>query len=229
MALEEESATEEVLERLRHPASAAAERAAVLDAEVLAFDVVDSAELCALLRAFVLKFRTSDVFEDLVAVGSGIRKLVAYLAVEDLGSLAEILEPGPGSRIPIDLELEVAKTIVRRLTASPPAVDDPEPVLGDRLFDIARTFIDARVLGREKCGATALNAALALMLLRSPHAAKIASLVHEAGTRWFTDMLCRRATQIQHELRRSTCATEFNDASRAVMAFLEDRGSLIKG
>lgn len=181
--------------------SEADRRQAVLLAEVLDFEAIDRDMLCTCLRRFVLQHRNSNVAQDLVAVGAAIRKLVAYLSAEELGTLNEILTPSPRMAIPLEIELEVVKTVVRKLTWQPPLHDDSEPELADKLLDIASTYLNPRLLPREKYGATTLNAVLSLLLLRSRHVPEVIALVEAASVNWFTQLACRRVERLRNELR----------------------------
>lgn len=214
---ESEATTLEILEKLRNPGAPVREkRKDVLAAEILDFQEDQTEELCALLHDFVLQYRNSNVAEDLIAVGSAVRKLVAYLPHESLGRLAELLDAG--SRIPVSLEteLEITKTIVRKLTNQPPEKDDPEPELGERLQEIAQAYVNPRLLPREKYGATALNAVLGLALLRSPHFGETIEMVRACNAAWFTQLLCRRVARISDYLRERVSAEEFPTVTRSL-------------
>lgn len=215
----------DVLQQLRNPAiSVGGARKAVLNAEVLSFTGDERTEICSLLRDFVLRYRDSNVPQDLVAVGAATRKLVAYLPSEDLGTLAELLKPGARVSIPIEVELEVAKTVVRKLSAHPPVSDDPEPELADRLFEVAETYLNPRLLPRERHGATALNAILSLLLLRSGHVSEVIELVRDTDATWFIQLTCRRVTRLVTDLRRRVPEPAFDTVSRSLMEFSKSFG-----
>lgn len=218
-----EPAIQSILRELRNPALTIEEaRKHILAAEVLDFNGSEREELCPLLHAFAMTYRDSNVAEDLVAVGAAIRKLVAYLPSESLGSLADLLTTGRRAYLPLEVELEVAKTILRKLSTHPPATNDSEPVLADRLMDVASTYLNPRLLAREKHGATALNAMLSLMLLRSPHVAEMIDLVRRAATDWFTQLACRRTARLLEDLRRRVSAADFPVMSHHFTEFLEN-------
>lgn len=219
---EEHSSPEAVLQVLRDPdASLPDRRQAVLQAEVLAFSGNDREEISSSLREFILEHRDSNVPQDLVAVGAAVRKMVAYLPLEDIGTLTELLTPSARVSIPLEVELEVAKTVMRKLTAHPPAVDDSEPELADRLMDVARTYLNPRLLPREKHGATALNAVLSLLLLRSQHSTEIIGLVQATPAPWFTQLMCRRVGRLLADLRHRLTDEVFPVASRSLYEFTE--------
>jgi hypothetical protein len=197
-------------------------RRVVLAAEVLPFRDDQASELCDHLMEFVLQFRDSNEAEDLVAVSSAIRKLVAYLPAERLGDLAELIDSSHRLPVPLEIELEVTKTIARKLSVEPPNIDDSEPILGDRLFDITSTYLNPRLLSREKYGATALNAALSLLLLRSRHAQDLIQLVQNARTSWFTELLQRRLARLLDDLQQGTEADRHSALVRFLAARLND-------
>jgi hypothetical protein len=98
------------------------------------------------------------------------------------------------------VELEVTKTLVRRLTSDPRDEPDSEPELGDRLMEMAGTYLNARLLSREKYGAAALNAVLALLLLRSRHVARLLRALSDLPVPWFRELVVRRASRIRNEV-----------------------------
>lgn len=197
-----EHTAERVLQLLRSNETPEAKlRQAVLQAEVLEFNDRDRVELCEHLRTYILRHRNSNVAQDLVAVASAIRKLVACMPAGELGLLNELLTPTPRMGIPLEIELEVAKTVVRKLTWHPPLHDDSEQDLAARLMDVAESYLNPRLLTREKYGATALNAVLALLLLRSRHVPCVISRVRDLAANWFSQSACRRVERLQQQLQ----------------------------
>jgi hypothetical protein len=178
-----------------------ARRRLVLEAEVLPFGPADRIRLNDALRRFIEDYRNSDDPEDLVAVASAIRKYVATMDAADLGDLAVLLASDQNASVPLEVELEVAKTLVRKLTSQPPEEPDGEPELADRLMEVASTYLNARLLSREKYGAVALNAVLALLLLRSRHVANLLILLRNVRVPWFTQLVVRRASRIRDDFR----------------------------
>ncbi len=176
-------------------------RRMVLEAEVLPFGPDEQVRLNAALRRFIEDYRNSDDPEDLVAVASAIRKYVATMDAADLGGLSVLLASDRNATVPLEVELEVAKTLVRRLTSQPPEQPDSEPELGDRLMEVASTYLNARLLSREKYGAVALNAVLGLLLLRSRHVADLLILLGNVRVPWFTQLVVRRANRIRDDFR----------------------------
>lgn len=177
-------------------------RRMVIEAEVLHFAPSERNELNAVLRRFIEDYRNSDDPEDLVAVASAIRKYVATMNRDDVGTLAVLLATDQNATVPLEVELEVAKTLVRKLTAHPPEEPDSEPELGDRLADMTEAYLNARLLSREKYGAVALNAVLALLILRSRRMADLLPVLKELRVPWFTQLLVRRAARLRNDLSR---------------------------
>jgi len=169
----------------------------VIEAEVLPFAPDERSRLNVVLRRFIEDHRNSDDPEDLVAVASAIRKYVATMHGGDLGDLAVLLASDQNATVPLEVELEVAKTLVRKLTSQPPEEPDSEPELGDRLMELASTYLNARLLSREKYGAVALNVVLALLLLRSRHVADLLRLLSNLRVPWFTQLVVRRASRVR--------------------------------
>ena len=167
-------------------------RRAVTECEFTEFDDVSIPELNHILREYIEAHRDSNDRRDLAAVGSAIRKYVATMHRDDLMSVAVLLDAGHRAPVPIDVELEVAKMVVRKLTANLPSSDDSAPELADRLMDVAEAYLSPRLLSREKYGAVALNSVLALLLLRSRHTPELLERVRSIKVIWFTQLLGRR-------------------------------------
>jgi hypothetical protein len=177
-------------------------RRLIVEVEVIDFESEQLGSLHSVLRDFIAKYRESNDPDDLVAVGSAIRKCVATLqADEALAYAAQLLEAGPRTPVPLEVELELAKMIVRKLTANPLEPSDSLPELGDRLLEIAKTYLNPRLLAREKYRAIALNATLGLVLLRSRHGPEVFRSVAELNVPWFRQLLARRVRRLQHELK----------------------------
>jgi hypothetical protein len=175
-------------------------RRLVLEAEMTDFDPSSAPELSLLLWSFIEENRDSKDPDDLVAVGAAIRKYVADLESDEIGAAAMLLDAGHSASVPVAVELEVAKMLVQRLTRLPPEHPDSEPELADLLMELARTYLNARLLPRERYGAVALNSVLALLLLRSRHTAELFEILAGLRVSWFRDLLGRRARRLQADI-----------------------------
>ena len=127
-----------IIEALERPDLGREERRKlILEAEVLPFRGQQAAALAPLLRQFIEEYRESNVPADLVAVASAIRNYVATAPTDAaFGAAASLLKAEGRLPLPIDLEVEVAKMVVRKLTANPPAQRDRYPDLALRLEEL---------------------------------------------------------------------------------------------
>jgi hypothetical protein len=172
----------------------------VLEAEATHFDATQALELAPLLQRYALDHRDSNDPRVAVAVASAIRKFVAIMPRDNLCSVEALLESGHRVAVSIDVELEVAKMVVRKLTANPP--DDADVAIGvaNRMKELAETYLNDRIIAREKHGAVALNALLALALLLSPLLADAMKALCGLRSLWFQQLVLRRSRLLREEL-----------------------------
>lgn len=193
-------AVAEVIERLRKSDLAQSEaRRLVVAAETLPIDENLRTDFLAALREFICKHRDSNDPEDLIAVGAAIRKVVLCTPHHEIESLASLLESGHRAAVPLDIELEIAKAVVWKLTAQPAQAPNQFPQLADQMWNLAQTYLHDRLLPRDKYAAAALNAGLALLLMQS-HVAEVIDLVNDLRLAWFKELFARRAKRIGDEL-----------------------------
>jgi hypothetical protein len=167
----------------------------------LAFRSQEAAALAPLLREFIEDYRDSNVPADLVAVGSAIRNYIATAPSDAaFAAAASLLKAEGRFPIPIELEIEVTKMVVRKLTANPPAQRDQHHELALRLEELVDAYAKPRFLAREKHGAVALNAVLGLVLTRSGPDAAVVARMRALGVSWFEQLLGRRSAQLQSDL-----------------------------
>lgn len=192
-------------------------RRLVIEAEALDLTIDQAAMLTPLLQQFIDDHRDSNDPADLVAVGSAIRTFIAIATPDDaFAYAASLLKAGGRSPLPIELELELAKMVVRKLTARTPETDDPFPELADRLRELVETYLNPRLLGREKHGAVALNAVLGLLLARSRHVPKIIGKVRGLGVPWFEQQVARRAERLKAEIEGRDSTARFGEITRSL-------------
>ena len=178
-------------------------RKAIINAEVIDFGPDETRILSPLLRAYIEQHRESNDAAELVAVGSAIRKFVAVASVDEaLDFAAALLQAGHQMPLPIGIEVELSKMVVRKLTANPPARHDQYSDLAGRLLELAETYLNPRLLAREKHGAVALNAVLGIVLTRDPLASKVVDRVHSVGVGWFQQVVAREAAKLASDARR---------------------------
>lgn len=192
-----------MLSRLRDPAISDDERRAlIIEAEAIRFEPEQSRDLGLVLRAFIGKHRDSGDPQDIVAAASAIRKYVATMQPGDLSHVAELLDAGHKASMPLDLELEIGKMILRKLAANPGERIDQFPELESRLAEIVRTYANDRLLPREKYGATTLNAVLALVMLDDGRIPGVVDQLRLLKAAWFRQLVARQAGKTAAEIRR---------------------------
>jgi hypothetical protein len=197
-----ESRCEAVVTSLqRHELGHEERRNLILESEVLPFRGRQAVALAPLLRRFIEEYRESDDPADLVAVGSAIRNYVATAPVGDaIEAAASLLKEEGELEIPIELEVEVTKMVVRKLTANPPEQRDQYSELALRLEELVDVYARPRLLPREKYGAVALNAILGLVLSRSGRDAAVVERIRTLDVPWFQELLARRAARLRTDL-----------------------------
>lgn len=189
---DDEYSPEAILARLKsEELSAEDQRQLIIEAEVIQFEPQQARELREVLHQYIVRRRTSNDPHDLTAVASAIRKFIAILDRTELGAVCFLLEIG--CVVSPEIELEVAKMAVRKLTADPPDHADPEHELADRLMELVRAYTNPRLLAREKYGAVALNGILALVLLGSNHMDEVLVGLKASSASWFRQAVARRA------------------------------------
>ncbi len=198
--------SEEILQRLASPAVAhEVQRQAVIDAEIVDFGPEQARALTPRLRAFIERHRESNVPADVAAVGSAVRKFIAIASPNEAFEFtAGLLEASARSPLPIRLEIELCKMALRKLTANPPAGAHEHSLLARRLKEVADTYLNPRLISREKHGAVALVAVLGLMLTHDPSAAAIVERVRTLSVPWFQQLVARRAAELARELREKS-------------------------
>lgn len=184
----------------------------VCELEITHFDEQQRVTLLPLLWAYIREHKNSNDPELLVAVGSAIRKYAANMSMDRSGELAELLEPVQRMPLPLELELEVAKMIYRNFEAHPPEAADPQPELGARLWEMAQTYSNPRILLRDKHSAVASLAIEALVAMRSSHALAGWRLARACPYRWFGEMVTDDLSLLrQNWTVRSHSAAEWLD------------------
>lgn len=184
-------------------------RKAIINAEVIDFEPSETRDLTSLLRGFIEEYRDSNAPADLIAVGSAIRKFVAVAPEEEaMDFAAGLLNAGNRSPLPIEIEVEISKMVVRKLNANPPTKQDQYPELASRLLELAETYLNPRLLAREKHGAVAFNAVLGIVLTRDRRVSEVLERVRKLGVNWFQQVLARQAASLAADLRRRLVGEE---------------------
>lgn len=161
----------------------------ICQAELTRFEPSRNEVLLPLLWQYILDHRNSNDRDELVAVGAAIRKYVAIMPMDRIGELAVLLESGYRSPLPIDLEIEVAKMIYRNFEVHPPAATDSQPELGERLWEMAKAYVNPRILLRDKHAAAASLAIGAIVAMRSSLALQAWQAAIQCPYGWFAELV----------------------------------------
>ncbi len=191
---------ESVLAGLRDSSvTGALRRDLVIQAEFLRFSDEQNPDLLSVLWDFINASRDSREFDDLIAVGSAIRKYVANMETANIGSIATLLEAGHAGTPPLDVELEIVKMIYRSFEANPPTKPDPEPELAERVYEIATEYLRPRVFPHGKHATVAMLAVLALAAMLSKRASEALATVNmlPPAHHWFREQLRRRLINLR--------------------------------
>ena len=173
----------------------------IFQLESLPVAKLDLAVLRQILGGYIETHRDSNDAADLHAVASAVRKLVLNTPAADTDSLAFLLEAGHRAAVSLEIELEIAKAVVWQQAAAPRAEPNASPVMAARLRELVETYANDRLLPRPKYGATALNAIIALLLMRG-HCEAICSQLRKVQLTWFTEQVAQRARRLRDELLR---------------------------
>jgi hypothetical protein len=211
--------TTSVLSILRDPAAPEdLRRQAVLEAEVLEFGDHLGVELADALLPLFWQLVRDQSTDALVATCSALRTIVAYLPPERLEELAPLLEADTRQPVALEVELECAKVLVRRLTYSQAPPLAATPGLRAGLRDVATTYLRPRLIARRWVSATALNAVLALVLLHDPSLTAISDDLRKLDAKWFLELVQRRLADLAVE-----ASDENQDAQRIALEAFADR------
>ena len=213
---------EEILRRLGPGTSDREQvRQMVIDAEVVRFTEREFHALLPVLRQFIECFRTSDDPADMVAVGSALRKYVMNMPKEDLDKFHVLFDPSALAPVPFEIEMELVKTLLWKLTLAPPDVDEPLPELSDRLMDRAEGYLRPWMLLRENHAAVAQDACLGLLLLRSRHVPRLLDLLRNLRVDWFVNLLLRRARWLKDDIESRFSPKDASRYAQCIIALEE--------
>ena len=173
----------------------------IIAAESVSFADDTTPLVLSLLRGFIEQHRESNSPEMLIGVESAIRKFVGLLPANRLEEVGFILQPTQRVAVSPTIELEVAKMTVRKLIANPQRNAGTLDLLGEQLMDLARTYLNPRLLPRQPHGAIALNSVLALALMHSHHVDELRQLLERLPVGWFRSLIARRVRETIREVQ----------------------------
>jgi hypothetical protein len=184
-------------------------------AEVTRFDETQRAVLSLLLWRYILDHRDSGNHDELVAVGSAVRKYMAMMPIERMGEVTVLLEAPLQNRSQPGLTLEVAKMVYRNFESAPPASPDPHPQLASRLLEIARTCLKPDTFLVGNYATIASLAVEAIVAMRSQQAADAWGAALTSRHRWFAEMVSDHLEQLRKSwLDRDLGAVDWLDDLR---------------
>lgn len=175
----------------------------IYEIELTRFDANQRRRLLPLLWMYILRNRDDNRLETLTAAGAAIRKYIALMPMEDMGRLAVLLESGHKSVLPIELEIEIAKTIYRNFEVHPPREPNPHPELARPLWEMAQAYANPRLLMRDKHSAAALLAIQALVAMRSDFALNAVHLGAASPYRWFAELVADQLDRLHDRWNKS--------------------------
>lgn len=164
-------------------------RTLICDAETLHFDSAQRDRISPILWNYIIRNRDSNRTDVLIAVGSAIRKYVAMLKVDRMGQIATLLEAGHRASVPLSIELEVTKMIYRKFEANPPDQSDIQPLLAERLWEIAQEYMRPRIMSHDKYPTIASLSIQAIFSMRSQFAEQAIRLARSLPFVWFIEMV----------------------------------------
>lgn len=215
----EPSATEVLASLASSELPAADRRRMILVAEILRFDASQVEALKPLLRRHIDRHYASEEGDERVAVASAVRKYVTLLSVAELPAVAQLLRAE--RKAPLPFEVEVAKMVTRKLTATLPEDTTPLLPLGDELMDLTEGYATPRMLPKRYCGAVALDSMLSLALLRSPHLPSLTTRLSSIPLNWFRATVARQAQALRTELMRRFATERCGLASHCLAVLAE--------
>ena len=157
----------------------------------------------------------------MIAVGSALRKYVMNMPEEDLDKFHVLFDPSSVAAVPFEIELELVKTLLWKLTLAPPDVDEHLPELSDRLMDRAEGYLRPWMLLRENHAAVAQDACLGLLLLRSRHVPRLLEVLRNLQVGWFVELLLRRARWLKDDIGSRFSPEDASRYAQSIIALEE--------
>ncbi|MBX3419013.1 MAG: hypothetical protein KF851_15520 [Pirellulaceae bacterium] len=196
-----------LLQRLERQGTTVEERRiAVLFAETTAFSSDQLPPLLNGLAAFIDEYRFSTTKKIVNAVGSAIRKFGMNMPPEQFPRFAAWFGPSETETISHDVELELVKAVVWRLSYQPVDAVAPIVELLESLRSLATDYLTPRLVLQKNYAAIALNATIATVLLASQVgqnevAVQMAKIIREINIDWFQQQVMRRLKNLSVSLR----------------------------
>ncbi len=179
-----------------------ARRHLVLFAETLKFNDRQQLTLVPHLWSYVAERRTSQDEDELVALGSAIRKLIAYLPSQRLNDLAEFLEFDETGTVKSEVELEVVKGLVYRFSWDSQTTWPGSPRLCESLIDLANFHSSKRAVEQDLSSAIAVNAIISLAFLNDSRIVAFVRSLPKHTLSWFAPVVHARSQRLLTRLKK---------------------------
>jgi|GEM_PF-4485038 len=173
-------------------------RQMILMAELTSFDESRAAIVRPFLQQYVVGHYSTEHRDEFIAVASAVRQSVASLSGTELPQVVCWLEANRKS--PPAFEMEVVRSIRRKLAETPPDDTTGMEPLGDLLIDIFEGYSTPRMLPKRYCGATALDAAISLALLGGPRFSRLVEGLRRSQVGWFRSLVARQAEALRIDI-----------------------------
>ena len=184
-------------------------RQLVLFAETMEFDKQQQLRLLAHLWHYVAVQRTSRDPDDLVALASATRKLIAYFPAESFDELAELLEFNAGNSITPEFEMEFVKGLTYRFAWDSNSTTAQCPHLLDAIYELASFYSSKRSLECDVSGVIAVNAIIALAFLNDRRTLTFVETLSDRTFPWFSSLVRTRATRLHSRLTEQGRSSEW--------------------
>lgn len=179
-------------------------RALILEAEVRDFGGVERESIVPLLFEFIERYRFVDEEESLIAVSAAIRKSALNMNENEFDRYAALFDPTSTESVPCEVELELTKASVWRLTFELINSNSLGVELAKRLEELAENYLKPRLIVQKNFAAIALNAVVGLVLIPAFELKTVKQLVNELNISWFSDHIVNRLEQIENALVQSS-------------------------
>lgn len=171
----------------------------ILDFEVKELSPEQEKTVLPFLLDFIKEHRNSKDEEEIVVVGSAIRTYMAWLDIDRMDEISELLEPDFHNMMSQEVELQFMIMANRVFAVHPQADNSRFKRLEDDILKRVTAYGDPYILSRGKFAAIAMNGIQALAGMHS--IAIYGIIMHDIPFKWFREQLKRRLKKMEDEWR----------------------------
>jgi hypothetical protein len=173
----------------------------VLHLEVATIRQEDRPLALAYLRGFLegkaMKGWNLEDSDERTVIGSAIRKYIAMIDIGDIESTIPIFKEEGMVYVDEALKMEYCKMLQRKFFANFSEDKNPYPNLSDFVFDIFKSNFDTDKINNSSMFSTlSVQAAEALLLMRSDHCEELMTILRETDIGWLNGLLENRIKRI---------------------------------